>query len=372
MKRITDIVFCLLFVAVIALPLVFTNFKKNQISEIDNAYLPEIDASTPQSFVKSAEKYINNRIGFRAQALDIYQVLNDRLFSIMEHPSYMYGSDGYVFFKNDTYITDYQHLNLDEAWAEHFALNLSKIQKFCEQNDKTFLYLVLPDKKTVYPEYFPKTINVINETSRTDQVLAALERHDIRYYWAKDTMLEGKKTMAVNNVKYDAGHWNENGAFLVLRQMYELLRVKHPEIEPLKLEQFEVTEEIMTSLMVSHFRINEAVPLYTLKTDTAEDHTQKFTENLILPSSDDKYATHFKNPECASAPKILVFHDSYLKNYEKFFTQQFSEVTFIHRYNLFNLECLKYYIEQTDADIIIYENPERTWPIDLNKPYTFN
>ena len=231
--------------------------------------------------------------------------------------------------------------------------------------------MLLPDKKTVYPEYFPKTINIINEVSRTDQVLNALDKNNVNYYWAKDTMLEGKKSVPVNNVKYDAGHWNENGAFWVLRELFDELKTKHPEIDALTEEEFNITEQLMTSLMVSHFRIDEPVPLYTLKNSTAIEQTAQFSEGLILPSSEDKYMTRFINPECADKPSILVFHDSYLKGYEKFFTNHFSEVTFIHRYNLFNLECLKYYIEKTDADIIIYENPERTWEIDLNKPYSF-
>lgn len=369
MKKVSNIIFSIVFLALLVLPFCFTNFEKDVTSEIEKEKLPEISTSSFKSFVNSASKYLDKRIGFRQDTIDLYQELNDTVFARLEHPLYMSGSWGHLYYKDDeVYIKDYQHLNLNEEWANGFAEGIKSFQDYAESKDKTFLYMALPDKKTVYPEYFPEGYNINGDVSRTDQVLCALDENGVNYYWAKNTMLEGKKDMLVNNKKYDVTHWNENGAFLVLAQMYELLRQDNPALDPLSKEDYTVTTEIKEKLPESNITINEEVPLYTLKNNTSILHKNWHIDNEILfPKDSPSYFSRHTNPEKADAPKILVIHDSYLAEKEKFFKGNFSEVIFLHRYNIHNLDWFKYYVDLFDPDIIIYENPERSWPIDLHK-----
>ena len=67
-------------------------------------------------------------------------------------------------------------------------------------------------------------------------------------------------------------------------------------------------------------------------------------------------------------PKLLVIGDSYLDGYDPFFLNHFSEYTYIHRYNIYNQDSFEYYVSQVNPDIVIFENPERSLIIDLNKP----
>lgn len=373
MKKISNIIFSLVFILLLTLPFFFSNFEKNVKSEIDNEYLPELETKSVNDFVESAETYLDKRIGFRSELLELYQQMNDKLFSEMEHPIHMYGKDGHMFYKADLYINDYQHLNLDADWAKGFAEGIKSFQDYSESKDKTFIYMLLPDKKTIYGEYFPDGYNVLGEESRTDQVLSFLDENNVNYYWAKDRMLKGKESMLVNNKKYDITHWNENGTFIVLQELFEKLRESHPEIKPLDINDFEVTEEIMEKLANSDFVINEAVPLYTPKENNAVlDRSWRETHKTIFPGEQIHYFSYHYNPQNEDKPRILVIHDSYLAEKEKFFTGSFGEVFFIHRYNIYNLELFEYYVDHIDPDIIVYENPERSWPIDLYKSYDLN
>ena len=56
-------------------------------------------------------------------------------------------------------------------------------------------------------------------------------------------------------------------------------------------------------------------------------------------------------------PKLLVLHDSYFFGKELFFTENFSEVTFIHRENLLGTKELKAYLNALHPDVVIIENP---------------
>ncbi|MBQ6947656.1 MAG: hypothetical protein IJN42_06365, partial [Clostridia bacterium] len=276
-----------------------------------------------------------------------------------------------VFYSSNKYINDRQHLNLDETWAEEFAAGLKGFENYATSRGKGFVYLLIPDKKTIYSEYFPESYNVRGDLSRTDQVLAALEAQDVNYFWAKDVMMAGKENFAVNNQKFDAEHWNENGAFVVSMALYDRIRAIYPQVQPLSAEEFTVTQVVEPTLLTSQFRIDEPVPLYTLKQSTARDDSAWLEENVFFLSSSSKYRTRYVNPAQADKPKLLVFHDSYLMNKEKFFTEHFSEVTFIHRYNCRNQEVFERYVDLLDPDMIIYENPERSMPINLYRKYTF-
>ena len=76
-------------------PAAFLNTKEKQISSIDNKMLaewPGLDWTLKTN--TKVEDYLNDRIGFREQAIEAYTELNDRLFHVMVHPLFMYGKEG--------------------------------------------------------------------------------------------------------------------------------------------------------------------------------------------------------------------------------------------------------------------------------------
>ena len=360
MKKISDRCFCFLFLLMLITPFLFTNFRHNQTSEIDNSYLPELqwEESTPiGTKINDLENYLNMRIGFRSQLLDMYQVLNDRLFGVMEHPLYMYGKDGYVYFKQWSYIVDYQHLNLNQEYADEFAHGMQVFRDLAALRGAGFYYLLIPDKKTVYPEHMPDGLNRFGDVSLTDQVLQSLSRTDVNVVFLYDAFMEAKQHDQIFDIKYDAGHWNDLGAFYGLRELFGRMKSDYPGIPMLAEDQFDFGVAHVDSLLVSHFAIDEDVPRLTLKTSTAVVDENWPNRDLRFPNPT-AFRKRYVNPEKAGLPKILVFHDSYIAGRERFFTENFSEVTFIHRYNLISPEILEEYLDSVKPDIVVFENPE--------------
>ena len=98
MKKIR-VVFLVILCIALLLPLMNFNLEKNYASPIDNRMLTEWDLSGGD-VTDMVESYINDRIGFRTEAIDTYTELNDEVFGMMVHPTYTYGKDGYVFFSD--------------------------------------------------------------------------------------------------------------------------------------------------------------------------------------------------------------------------------------------------------------------------------
>ncbi|MCR4923534.1 MAG: hypothetical protein K5931_05945 [Lachnospiraceae bacterium] len=356
-NKISNIVFIVIFMAVLILPALFINRKSNQISEIDNQLLvewPGIDLRL--STIADIEKYVDGRIGFREEMISSYISLNDKLFHVMVHPLFMYGKEGHIFFKDPYYIRAYQRLNTDEVWLDSFTGFLEKTKDYLEKKDIKFIYYLCPDKKTVYSEYFPDTIHVKEDNPSVIEYLRKdLEKTDIEYIIPLEELTEAKKTQVVYNKLYDATHWNEDGAFIGHELIDKKLQEYFDDVEELKKDDFERTMETQTSLDISRFPINEQVPLYTLK----EEKGQNFTDLLLMDLKFDSptFYSHFNNPECQNDRKLLVFTDSYFKGYYKFYENRFKDVYFVHRQNY---RYLQYYVNLFFPDMVIFETAERS------------
>jgi hypothetical protein len=157
-KAIINRIFIILFLLILAIPLAKMNLARDQVSEIDNRKLAElVDVQIGSGFRAKFQAYLADRIGFRTMMISAYQKICDVMFMKLVHPIYMYGEEGHIFFKG-AYIDDYQHLNINKPYIESCGLYLETIYNYLKERNIKFLYFLIPDKKSVYGEYFPRSI----------------------------------------------------------------------------------------------------------------------------------------------------------------------------------------------------------------------
>lgn len=357
LRKMIQAAFVLFFIAAIALPGLNTNLKRGQKSEIDNRMLYELPPLVPlRNFRSGIERALNDRIGFRKEMILSYQKINDGLFGLMMHPSYMYGKEGYVYFRGRAYINGYQNI-YDKQQVEDAALYVKNISDYLASRGIDFFYFLIPDKKTVYSEYFPDGINKSAETPQIDAMLNRVGELGINHLSPLDTFLKMKKNVQLYNVKYDAGHWNADGAIVGISMLIDRVREKHPDVPPLDRSKYDYGTVKMTSLPVSEYKIDEDVPVYTLKKQY--DHSV-LNEDMRreVPCEKGHVCNVYDNAASKNEITALIFHDSYFDRgmYHKFFTESFKRTIFIHSNNLYNLV---YYLNIFSPDIVILENVER-------------
>lgn len=79
----------IIFILIILIPVFSFNFKSNQVSTIDNRMLSEAsDILSEGDVTNNIESYINDRIGFRTEMVNLYINGMDTLFDEMVHPIY--------------------------------------------------------------------------------------------------------------------------------------------------------------------------------------------------------------------------------------------------------------------------------------------
>lgn len=332
---------------VILLPAVFFNWKTNYVSEIDNRKLtefPKLNKVNSDTF-KDFYKFINDRIGFREEIIQSYGKMNDKLFDILVHPAYVYGQDGYVYF--GLYQKNYNE------HTKQFTKSLKDIKDYVEGRGGKFYVLINPEKTSVYTEHLPKGVNY-NRTWM-ENIENDLTNYGINFIDNTDELKKRSKTEQVYNKKFDAGHWNDIGAFYGVNNLLELIGKDYPDVKPHNIGDFNVTKEVRKYLPTSKFEVNEEVPVLTLKQQYS-DLTEKYDKEVSRDIQQNHFSYIKGNKD--NLPKALVFQGSYLNGREKYLADRFSEYISVHNYqNIFDID---YYYNMFQPDIVIFEVAEYT------------
>ncbi len=318
--------FLIVMAILVSLPILCFNWEKDSISPIDNRKLTEFSLESGDK-TSMIESFVKDRIGFRSRSIDLYTELNDTLFGEMVHPTYMYGTNGHVFFKIGAALAD-------KEFIDTFCYYLQKVQQYCTDRDVPFLYCINPSKTTVYNRYLPAGYTYRNDF--LENLYESLERYGIHYISNVELLTDKSMTEQVYNVKYDAGHWNDLGCFYGTNHMLGEISKIFPAVKPHTKEDFEIFQKEETTLPVSHFQIQEQVPFYVNK---GEEHVTNCVEAFSSIRLDKNYHAfgvfENRNPGFENLPKVLFFHGSYYNSRVQFYNTSFQESYQVHNYQNF-------------------------------------
>ena len=345
----------LVMAVLVAVPLALMNHKVDAVSDIDNRKLQELPGLSKSAlydgtYFSSAGSYAADRIGLRKEMIGAYSVLNDTAFGVMVHPTYEYGTDGYVFFRfgNTSYGADY---------VSAFADYILQMQEYCEARGIPFLYVISPEKTRIYEEYIPDYVSELAHS--TEVLIPMLEERGINYVDQGEALLKAKEVgVQVFNVAYDAGHWNTEGMYAGVQMIIDRLQEMGIPVDDIDISEYEKVYTEQTSLPASNYPISVTTYKYGIKNGVshAAVHDGEFNEGLELHPSyrSNSYYTSEQDEECS----VLMFQGSYYNTQGTMLQNQFSEFAMVHDYmNVFNLP---YYLDVYQPDVVIFENADYT------------
>ena len=181
-KKISQTVFIVLFLAMIVIPLLTTNLRKNKVSEDENrklapmAELYKEDGTLNGSFPSDFEIWINDNIGMRSSMVVNNARIQYYLFGVLANNTDMYlGPNEELNFATADMLKDYQHANLySEEHLHEIADSMQYLSDYVEKSGAQFYYYQCWDKHSIYPEYFPRTVIQTGDESKTDGIVRAL------------------------------------------------------------------------------------------------------------------------------------------------------------------------------------------------------
>lgn len=356
-----DALTILLFIAVLWLPTLDHFFN------LDHAPLPKenrLPAEWPRftglaqsrEFIASVENYFNDHFGFRARLIRWNHRWKNQLFHITFSQDVLVGRDGWLFFAGERML---EHWSRQSVWTEqdlHIWRQLLELRRdWLREHGAKYLFILAPDKHTVYPEYLPTWMEPSSKPSKIQQLAKYLKAHsDIEFIDLSQTLIDTKK-IRVNYLKTDT-HWNAFGGFVAYRTLIQSLSRQLPGLEPLPLDAYEWKPTVYPPGDLAKLAGNDTcqetggvtpiplqpIPLLTVIYDPNE-------------SPPCRTQTCYTYNEKASG-KALIFRDSFAASWYPLLGLHFKEVIYIWSYNWdWSL------IEREKPDVVIDEMIERSF-----------
>ena len=116
-----------------------------------------------------------------------------------------------------------------------------RIQQYCEERDVPFLLVFNPIKNAVLQDKLAEGVNFNNDWKK--EFFSILDENDVRYVDNTDLLREKSEAgETVFNQKYDAGHWNDLGAFYGVNNMLSALQEDFPVLKPNRQSEYAIEQ----------------------------------------------------------------------------------------------------------------------------------
>ena len=364
-----DKIFILVFCAMIFLPAVFLD-TKSEVSKAEKrnmAKLPHLieNGKISGKFFEGSyyESYFNDRFGGREEFARAESFIESKLVAFPFSDRAIKGKNGWLFFidKNDgDNAQDFLKRNLlDERKAAIFRENVRKTADFCRKNKIKFLFLIGPNKHSVYPENYPLDERPDGIT-RADQISRIFKEMDIACVFPRDYLISCKTKDSLPLYYETDTHWNPLGAF----RAFEKLKIEiekmfpdtvFPEIKyEIKSQTDYTVRDLMPMLRIGKMKSTNVTLFPAGKTGGTAENSDfyKYLKNEGIKGVHTVSAGK-------SLPRALIYRDSFFSSLEPFVSPLFSEAEYI--WKRFGKED-ESYVNEYKPDIIIFEAVERAAP----------
>lgn len=364
-SRNLNILMVLMFIAVISVPLIFVNKTSGKVSTAENRVLASFPAfKSPTGdinlhFIKDFETWFNDNMGLRDRLVMTNTKLQYVVFGELTKKDTIIGENNWLYYVTPDIIKDFQHLNLPsnadlKAWGD----SLEEINGYLINKKIPFLTMFNLDKKTIYPENYPKTINKVGNVSRTNMLKQYIEGNtSLDFFTPEKALIAAKSKATVYSPRYDNAHWNKYGAFIGYLELMDRVKKYLPTVNVLSWNDFTIEKYYRETKVYNSVPFSEEdYDLKYNKVPTAIQTNNDIFDELNLGNSIVTYS--YKNLN-KNLPKALILGDSYFYGFLiPELAESFSELTFIHADNLDKIQNL---VELVNPDVVIFENVERMW-----------
>jgi alginate O-acetyltransferase complex protein AlgJ len=358
-----------MFMAILWLPTVDSLFKVDHSPmPIENRALavrPVFPAELKdlKAYLAGWEAYFNDNFGFRKLFIRTHGLVQRTLLH-EGSPRVLVGQDQWMYYVGNGELDD--HMGLRKLKTEkllEWQHLLEQRRDWLAKRGIKYLFVIPPNKESIYPEYLPAWANVPGAFTTTDQFLAHMKAHsDVEILDLRPALKEAKKTR--RSYLYTDSHWNYYGAFMGYQTIITTLSHQLPGLEPVSIEQFDIHTEQLPG--------GDLAKMLAQEQSTAEKDFITLVPRPPLSAPEEKVDTsllekqwvpeerpcYIENP--SKKYRAVVFRDSFTTNLKPFLGYNFQRIVFI-----WQREWNESLIEREKPDVVIDEVLERylNWPV---------
>jgi hypothetical protein len=323
------------------------------------------DLSGLQNYLAATEAYFNDHFGFRRRLIRWCQQWKQRLYHNRSVNLVITGQDGWLFISERQMIDHY--LGVDQFTPQQlqsWQRLLEKRRDWLAARGIKYLFVVPPDKETIYPEYLPAWLvnaTPANRRTKLDQFVEYMHAHStVEILDLRQPLLAGKK-IAPTYLKNDT-HWNLFGGFIASQEVIKALSRQLPGLPPLRLEDFDWTNAPAVGGDLSgtlgfkppeknYFAFTPKPPLVAPEAWVITNIVRNWNPRDPL-----KVNWLVENTNLPANPvDMVVFHDSYGRAWRQFLGYSFHRIVFVWEDKEFNSRV----ITENHPAVVVNEMLER-------------
>jgi hypothetical protein len=232
-----NFLFIISFLLVITMPLLFMD-TSSAYSALENRTL----AAKPRlkdganagraSLFRQTDDYLNDRFGFKKYFVLVNRGINRKILRERQTDRVLFGRNNWLFYIDKTdgdNLSDFQKTNLfDDESASLFAAQIERRAKWCEDNGIRFVFIIAPNKHTIYPEQYP--MERPEGLTRTDAVLQNMPPAlKDKVIFPRDYLLARKQSDDTLLYYETDTHWNKLGAYCCFEMMFGKIKAYFPD-----------------------------------------------------------------------------------------------------------------------------------------------
>ncbi|MFK8012903.1 MAG: hypothetical protein AB8B80_12740 [Marinicellaceae bacterium] len=369
-----NIVLSILFCASIFTPLIIgviekdkkvSRYEKRNLYSLPSA--PE-NAKDLEGFPQELDQYYSDHFGLRNWFTGMYRKVK---FSLGDSPSedVTVGQDGWLFLgsikagykKNSDPIGDYRNINrYSKKQLKSLVKYFKGLDFWLSQQGIKFVFLIAPNKHSVYDDKLPEYITKINETSAQEQLIYHLKKYTkINVVELLEPLIDKKNDHQLYH-KIDT-HWTHHGANIAQFEIFKTLQKLFPsEIDP---NLFEVKEayskggDLAGYIGIYGLSKYDPLPVFPDSCTPSRTPQDALLREVFTDECDDNKVT------------ALIYRDSFYTKLTPYFSRQLNKTTYV--FKKINYQLLKKQISQFKPQLVIEEWVERHLPYVPKDAYIF-
>ncbi len=236
-----DRITVLFFLAVVFLPLAGGLFRLDTDGDLREkrtlAARPSLftGSGINRQFPKQFNTYYDDHFAFRNLFIRGFSLL---ALILQDSPSQkvLLGRDGWLFYTGDRSVESYRGLRPHtREELEAFRSNIARRQEALTRMGVAYLYVIAPNKNSIYPEFLPDKINRVSDKTRLDLLADFLKGDPALHVLDLRTVLTRAKERFRVFHRTDS-HWNDMGARVAAQEILKTLNDLYPQKKPFPLK----------------------------------------------------------------------------------------------------------------------------------------
>ncbi|MEM7581929.1 MAG: hypothetical protein AAF560_00995 [Acidobacteriota bacterium] len=324
------------FLVAIWLPLADTWLKLDPAPKVVELRVPEawpeMSWENLRQLPKQLESYYDDHFGFRNTLIRFNNRLRLVTGSNLHDTPVIVGKEDWVYINAGGGLLDdrravrpYTDLELEE-----YGEKLVQRRDLLAAMGIPYLYVLAPDKHSIYPEYLPERIRRARERDRTDQLMSHLqEQTDLEILDLRGVLLAAKKDQEL--YPSNGSHWNDYGAYLAYEAIQKRVARWFPAAAPLPLEAFEITQQRRRGDVARMLGLPDLMFSdywgFELRGPSRSVETKDGVAELAvrLPPHRLPFAHEIDDPDL---PRVVMFRDSFTNALLPFLSQHYQRIAY--------------------------------------------